>query len=339
MLDGAARLDGLFVECVRMGMPALAMTDHGNVFGAFEFWTKAKEHGIKPIVGMEGYLSPGSRHERKRVVLAGSANGGDDPGEMYTHMTLLAEDTEGLHNLFRLSSLASLEGYYYKPRMDRELLATYSKGIIATTGCPSGEVQRLLQQDQFDAACQAAADYRDIFGRENFYCELMDHGIDIECRVRDDLLRLKEALDLPGVATNDVHCTSAEDAKAHEVLLCVQTGRTMSDPNRFKFDAPNFYLKSPQEMRAQWDGEFPEACDNTLRIAERVHVEFTEGRNLLPQFPVPEGESGTSWLVKEVERGLQRLPEWRTRHSSPPGRLRGRRDLQDGFPWLLPGDC
>jgi DNA polymerase-3 subunit alpha len=305
MLDGAARLDDLFAECVRMGMPALAMTDHGNVFGAYEFWKKANVHGVKPIIGMEGYLSPGSRHERKRVVLAGGSNDVDNPGEMYTHMTLLAENTEGMHNLFRLSSLASLEGYYYKPRMDRELLAAYGKGIIATTGCPSGEVQRLLQQDKFGAACQAAADYRDIFGRDNFYCELMDHGIEIERRVRDDLVRLKKTLELPGLATNDLHYTFPEDAKPHEVLLCVQTGKTMSDPNRFKFDAQDFYLKSPAQMREQWDGEFPEACDNTLRIAERVHVEFTEGRDLMPRFPVPAGESEASWLVKEVERGLQ----------------------------------
>jgi DNA polymerase-3 subunit alpha len=293
-----------------MGMPALAMTDHGNVFGAYEFWKKANAHGVKPIIGMEGYLSPGSRHERKRVVLAGGSNDVDNPGEMYTHMTLLAENTEGMHNLFRLSSLASLEGYYYKPRMDRELLAAYGKGIIATTGCPSGEVQRLLQQDKFGAACQAAADYRDIFGRENFFCELMDHGIEIERRVRDDLVRLKKTLELPGLATNDLHYTFPEDAKPHEVLLCVQTGKTMSDPNRFKFDAQDFYLKSPAQMREQWDGEFPEACDNTLRVAERVHVEFTEGRDLMPRFPVPAGESEASWLVKEVERGLrQRFPD------------------------------
>jgi DNA polymerase-3 subunit alpha len=238
-------------------------------------------------------------------VLARGSNDVDNPGEMYTHMTLLAENTEGMHNLFRLSSLASLEGYYYKPRMDRELLAAYGKGIIATTGCPSGEVQRLLQQDKFGAACQAAADYRDIFGRDNFFCELMDHGIEIERRVRDDLVRLKKTLELPGLATNDLHYTFPEDAKPHEVLLCVQTGKTMSDPNRFKFDAQDFYLKSPAQMREQWDGEFPEACDNTLRVAERVHVEFTEGRDLMPRFPVPAGESEASWLVKEVERGLQ----------------------------------
>ena len=191
MLDGAARLDDLFKESARMEMPALAMTDHGNVFGAYEFWRKAKAHGVKPIIGMEGYLSPGSRHERKRATLGGQTVSDDNPGEMYTHMTLLAENNEGMHNLFRLSSLASLEGYYYKPRMDRELLETYGKGIIATTGCPSGEVQRLLQRGDFDGACQAASDYRDIFGEDNFFCELMDHGIEIEHRVRDGDTRLR----------------------------------------------------------------------------------------------------------------------------------------------------
>ena len=304
MLDGAARLDDLFAEAARMGMPALAMTDHGNTFGAYEFWKKSKAHGVKPIIGMEGYLAPGSRHERKRATLGGQVISDDNPGQMYTHMTLLAENTEGMHNLFRLSSLASLEGYYYKPRMDRELLETYGKGIIATTGCPSGEVARYLQQDDFDGACQAASDYRDIFGADNFFCELMDHGIEIERRVRDDLYDLKKKLDLPGLATNDLHYTYAKDAKPHEVLLCVQTGKTMNDPNRFRFDAQDFYLKSAQEMRAQWDGVFPEACDNTLAIAERVNIEFTEGRDLQPVAPVPEGETEGSWLVKEVERGL-----------------------------------
>jgi DNA polymerase-3 subunit alpha len=306
MLDGAARLDDLFKEAARMEMPALAMTDHGNVYGAYEFWRKAKAHGVKPIIGMEGYLSPGSRHERKRATLGGQQVSDDNPGEMYTHMTLLAENTDGMHNLFRLSSLASLEGYYYKPRMDRELLETYGKGIIATTGCPSGEVQRLLQQDRFDDACQAASDYRDIFGKDNFFCELMDHGIAIEKQVQEDLFRLKKLLDLPGLATNDLHYTYADDAKPHEVLLCVQTGKTLADPGRFKFDAQDFYLKSAAEMRAQWDPQFPEACDNTLLIAERVDVGFTEGQDLMPRAPVPDGETEESWLVKEVERGLQR---------------------------------
>ncbi|WFG42200.1 DNA polymerase III subunit alpha [Pseudonocardia alni] len=308
MLDGAARLDDLFSEAAKHEMPAIAMTDHGNVYGAFEFWRKAKAHDVKPIIGMEGYLAPGSRHERKRTALGnGSEN---NPDLMYTHMTLLAENTEGMHNLFRLSSLASLEGYYYKPRMDRELLEKYGKGLIATTGCPSGEVARLLQQHDFDAACQAASDYRDIFGKDNFFLELMDHGIEIEKRVQEDLFRLKDKLDLPGLATNDLHYTYPDDTKAHEVLLCVQTGKTLADPNRFKFDAQDFYLKSAAEMRQLWDPIHPEACDNTLLVAERCNIDFTTGQDLQPKAPVPEGETEESWLIKEVERGLHmRFPD------------------------------
>ncbi len=305
MLDGAARVKDLFAEAARMGMPAVAVTDHGNVFGAYDFWKQAKAAGVKPIIGMEGYLAPGSRFDRKRVAVGGVGTSDDNPGEMYTHMTLLAHNREGLHNLFRLSSLASLEGYYYKPRMDRELLAQHAGGIIATTGCPSGEVNRLLQQGRYDAARQAAADYRDIFGRDNFFCELMDHGIGIERQTREDLIRLAKDLGLPFVATNDLHYTYAHDADAHEVLLCVQTGKTMADPNRFKFDARDFYLKSPQEMRHLWR-EFPQACDNTLLIAERVDVSFDEDADLMPQFPVPEGETEDSWLRQEVARGLAR---------------------------------
>ncbi|MDQ1619219.1 MAG: polymerase subunit alpha [Actinomycetota bacterium] len=306
MLDGAARLTDLFHEAGRMGMPALAMTDHGNVFGAYDFWKKANAAGVKPIIGTEAYLTPGThRTDRSRVRWA---DGGDDDvsgGGAYTHMTMWAENTPGMHNLFRLSSLASLEGQYYKPRMDRELLQTYAKGIIATTGCPGGEVQTLLRIGRYDDAVRSAAEFRDIFGKDNFFCEVMDHGLPVEQRVRADLLRLAKDLDLPLVATNDLHYTYAKDAEAHAILLCVQAGRTLADPNRFKFDADDFYLKTPEEMRDVWR-DLPEACDNTLAIAERCDVAFTEGANLMPRFPVPEGESEESWLVKEVERGLVR---------------------------------
>jgi DNA polymerase-3 subunit alpha len=313
MLDGAARVKDLFAEAARMEMPALAMTDHGNLFGAYEFWKAGRAAGVKPIIGMEGYYVPiGSRFDR--APFSFGADVGQDVGDEgtakgkvnYTHMTLLAETTEGLHNLFRISSLASLEGQYRKyPRFDRDLLDKHGTGIIATTGCPSGEVNRWLQVGQYERARQAAADYRDILGRDNFFCEVMDHGIEIERRTMPDLLRLAKDLGLPLIATNDLHYTYAADADAHEVLLCVQTGKTMADPNRFRFDARDFYLKSAEEMRALWS-EHPEACDNTLSIAERCNVEFTEGANLMPRFPVPEGETEESWLVKEVDRGLAR---------------------------------
>ncbi len=309
MLDGAARIRDLFAEAEQMGMPALAMTDHGNVFGAYEFWSAAKATGVKPIIGTEAYLTPGtSRFDRTRVRWGDSqSNAGDDVSGSgaYTHLTLLAETTAGMHNLFRLASLASLEGFYFKPRMDREILARHHDGLIATTGCPGGEVQTRLRLGQYDEARRAAADMRDLFGAENYFCELMDHGIEVERRVRGDLLRLARDLGLPLLATNDLHYTRESDAPAHEVLLCVQSGSRLDDPRRFKFEGSGYYLRSPAEMRRLFD-ELPEACDNTLLIAERCHVEFTEGADLMPRFPVPDGESETSWFVTEVEAGLRR---------------------------------
>ncbi|MGN6334300.1 MAG: DNA polymerase III subunit alpha [Motilibacteraceae bacterium] len=312
MLDGAARLKDLFAEASRMGMPALAMTDHGNTFGAYDFWRQARGAGVKPIIGTEAYLTPGHTHRTDKTRVRWGNGGEDDVsgGGAYTHMTLLAETTAGMHNLFRLSSLASLEGYYYKPRMDRELLQTYGKGLIATTGCPSGEIQTLLRLGRYEDAKTSAGEFRDIFGRENFFCELMDHGLGIETRIRQDLLRLAKEMSLPLVATNDLHYTYKDDATAHEVLLCVQSGSTLADPNRFRFDAQDFYLKSADEMRSLWR-EHPEACDNTLLIAERCDVSFTEGEGrYMPRFPCPEGENEESWFVKEVERGLHdRFPQ------------------------------
>jgi DNA polymerase-3 subunit alpha len=307
MLDGAARLKELFKEAARMEMPALAMTDHGNVFGAYDFYRQAKAAGVKPIVGMESYVTPGtSRFDKTRVRWAEGGENDVSGGGAYTHMTLLAETSEGVHNLFRIASYASLEGYFYKPRADRELLERYGKGLIATTGCPSGEIQTWLRIGDYAKARRAAADFRDIFGAENFYLELMDHGLEIESRVRDGLLKLKDDLGLKAVATNDLHYTYAHDADAHEVLLCVQSGKTLADPNRFKFDAKGFYLKSPEQMRALWDSEVPGACDTTLEIAERIgsYDEVFAHRNLMPRFPVPAGETEETWLRKEVERGL-----------------------------------
>jgi DNA polymerase-3 subunit alpha len=304
MLDGAARVGDLMTAAVEQGMPAIAVTDHGNTFGAFDFWNQATNAGIKPIIGTEAYLTPGTHRSEKTRVRWG--NGGEDDvsgSGAYTHMTLLAETTEGMHNLFRLSSKASIEGYYFKPRMDRELLETYGTGLIATTGCPSGEVQTRLRLGQYAEARQAAADYRDIFGKDNFFVELMDHGLGIERRVMADLIRLSDDLGIPRVATNDLHYTHAHDSSAHEILLCVQSGSTLADPNRFKFDAQEFYLKTPAQMR-QLFRDYPDACDNTLLIAERCDVQFNTSANYMPRYPVPEGESEESWFVKEVEAGL-----------------------------------
>ncbi|MFV0452670.1 MAG: DNA polymerase III subunit alpha [Propioniciclava sp.] len=306
MLDGAARLKDMVAAAEQMEMPALAVTDHGNVFGAYEFYKTAQGSAVKPIIGLEAYLTPRThRSERKRVQFGDGT--GDDVASKgaYTHMTMWASTTAGMHNLFRLSSLSSLEGFFYKPRADRELLNRYADGLIATTGCPSGEVQTFLRLGQFDQAVEAAAEFADIFGRGNFYVELMDHGLDIETRVREDLLRLAKKLDLPLVATNDSHYVHASDATAHDTLLCVSSGSNKDTPGRFQFNGDGYYLKSAGEMRQLFSG-LPEACDNTLVIAERCAVEFTEGTGTyMPQFPVPAGHTEESWFIAEVESGLR----------------------------------
>ncbi len=309
MLDGAARLRDLFGEAARLGMPALAVTDHGNLYGAYDFFQHAAAAGIKPVIGIEAYLTPGtSRFERTRVRWAEGGENDVSGGGAYTHLTMLAGDAQGLHNLFRLASYSSLEGYFYKPRADRELLHRYGRGLIGMTGCPSGEVQTWLKIGDYEKACAAAGELRDIFGPDNFHLELMDHGLDIETRVRADLLRLGRRLGLKPVATNDLHYTYAGDAAAHEVLTCVQSGSTMADPKRFKLDGRDYYLKPADQMRALWDTEVPGACDNTLEIAERIgdYGPVFASRNLLPQFPVPPGETEESWLRSEVWRGLGR---------------------------------
>ncbi|MBJ7357924.1 DNA polymerase III subunit alpha, partial [Nocardioides sp.] len=312
MLDGAARLTQLTQRAAELGQPAVAMTDHGNVFGAYEFYSKAKAAGVKPIIGIEAYFTPNiSRFERKGVNFYGGGPDDVSARGAYTHMTLLSESTEGMHNLFRLSTGAWRDGFFKHPRMDRELLSQHSRGIIGTTGCPSGEVQVHLRHGNYDAARQAAADFQDILGRDNYFLELMDHGLELETRVRDGLVRLARDLQIPMLATNDSHYVMREDAPSQEHLLCINSGSTMDIPagdgpgQRFAFSGDGYYLKSSAEMREIWR-ELPEACDNTLLIAERCDVRFTEGNGtFMPRFPCPEGESEDSWLVKEVEKGLR----------------------------------
>lgn len=309
MLDGAARVGPLIDAAVEQGMPAIAVTDHGNMFGAHDFWTAATSSGIKPIIGTEAYLTPGTdRRDKTRVRWGDGGENDVGGGGAYTHMTLLARNNVGMHNLFRLSSLASIEGFYYKPRMDRDLLSRYAEGVIATTGCVGGEVQTRLRLGQYDEARAAAAEFQDIFGKENFYCEIMDHGIDIERRTMSELLTLAKELGMPLVATNDLHYTHAGDAEAHAALLCVQSGSTLDDPNRFKFDSQEFYLKSAAEMRSLF-ADHPEAISNTLLIAESCDVSF-EKRDLMPRFPVPQGHTEATWFAAEVDRGLtERFPD------------------------------
>ncbi|MFI8632253.1 DNA polymerase III subunit alpha [Microbacterium sp. NPDC077663] len=335
MLDGAAKIGAMTQAAADYGMPAIAVTDHGNTFAAFEFYRAAQSAGVKPIIGLEAYVTPGTHRSDKSRVAWGSPDQKSDDvsgSGAYTHMTMWSQSTEGMHNLFRLSSLSSIEGYYFKPRMDRDLLQTYGKGLIATTGCPSGEVQTRLRLGQYEAARAAAAEFQDIFGKENYFAEIMDHGLSIERRVMTDLIRLSKDLGIPLVATNDSHYTHQHEADAHAALLCVQSGSTLDDPNRFKFDGDGYYIKTAQEMR-QLFRDHPEACDNTLLIAERCEVEFNTSANYMPRFPVPDGETEDSWLIKEVEAGLHyRYPD------GIPDRVRKQAEyetgiiLQMGFP-------
>ncbi|MCV2393409.1 DNA polymerase III subunit alpha [Actinotalea sp. M2MS4P-6] len=315
MLDGAARVEELLTYAEELGQKAIAITDHGYLFGAFDFWQRARNHGIKPIIGVEAYLTPGtSRFDQTRVRFGDDSQSGDDVSARgaYTHLTIVSETTAGMHNLFRLGSMASLEGQMGKwPRMDRELLSRYSEGLIAFSGCASGEIQTRLRLGQWDEAVRTATELQDIFGRDNFYVELMDHGIDIERRAMPDLLRLAKHIGAPLVASNDSHYTRKEDAHAHEALLAVQSGSTLLEPTydqggtRFAFSSDSFYLWTAREMRDLWS-EYPEACDNTLLIAERCDVAFNTSANYMPKFPVPAGEDEQSWFVKEIETGLRR---------------------------------
>lgn len=312
MLDGMAKVDLLAEEVKRQGMPAVGMTDHGNMFGSDAFYRKMVDAGIKPIIGIEAYLAPESRFNKQRVRWGEPHQKSDDVSASgaYLHQTMLAETATGLRNLFYLSSMASYEGQLGKwPRMDAELIAENATGIIATTGCPSGDVQTRLRLGQFDEALEAAAMWQDIYGKDNYFLELMDHGLDIENRVRSELLEIGRKLDLPPLVTNDCHYVLKSQAEAHEAMLCVQTGKTLADPDRFKFDGDGYYIKSAEEMRVTWDNMVPGACDNTLLIAERVqdYGEIWEPHthDRMPIADVPDRHTPTSWLTHQVMEGLK----------------------------------
>jgi DNA polymerase III subunit alpha len=344
MLDGAAKIAALVAEAERLGMPAVAMTDHGNLYGADEFYRVASRSTVKPIIGIEAYVAPANRFHRKPVFWGQVHQRGTDElgeggdvsgGGAYTHLTLLAQDATGLRNLLRLSSLASIEGYYRKPRMDHELLERHATGIIATTGCPSGEVQTRLRLGQRAEAMRAASDLKDLFGAGNLYLELMDHGLAIERSVREGLLEIGRVLDLPPLATNDSHYVTRDQAAMHAALLCVQSGKTLTDPTRFRFDGDGYHLASPAEMRARWDAEVPGASDNTLEVAMRIasYGEVFQHRDRMPVYDVPEGHDAASWLRHTVAEGLRRrLPD------GVPDSYRDRADfeidviVQKGFP-------
>ncbi len=290
MLDGAARLDALVAKAVSDGQPAVGITDHGNMYGILDFYKECNKQGVKPVLGIEAYLAHDHRSERPPRRGKVDDSGGDTEGgkKLYYHLTLLAESNEGYRNLIQLSSLAFLEGYYYKPRMDWELLDKYSSGLIATTGCLGGHVLQSLLNGDEKGALEKAARLQDIFGRDNLFVELQDHGLAAQHETNPKLIEIARRIGAPILATNDSHYTHRSDHEAHDALLCVQTGALMSDPKRFKFEGNEHYLKTAAEMRSLFR-HYPEACDNTLWVAERADVKIEFGKAQLPLFPVPEG--------------------------------------------------
>ena len=294
MLDGASRLDEAIAAAVADGQPAMAITDHGNMYGVLDFYRGCKDQGIKPIIGTEIYLAHESRHERPSRRGRADDSGGDTGGgkKLYYHAILMAENNVGYQNSIQLSSKAYMEGYHYKPRADWELMEQYAEGIIATSGCLGGHVLQSLMQGQHDAALEHAARFQDIFERDNFFIELQDQGIPEQRTTNPQLLEIARKINAPILATNDSHYTHQHDAEAHDALLCVQTGSLLSDTDRFKFHGDGHYIKTAGEMRRLF-GEVPEACDNTLWIAERCDVEIEFGKPQLPEFPLPEGSRPT----------------------------------------------
>jgi DNA polymerase-3 subunit alpha len=295
LLDGMSRMPELMDRAKELGFEAIALTDHGVLYGAIEFYEEARSRGIKPILGCEVYVAT-RKHTQKEPKL-------DD--RQY-HLTLLAKNDQGYQNLVKLATLAQLEGFYYKPRVDHELLEQYSEGLICLSGCPSGEIPRALQDGNEDKARETALLYRDLFGAENFYIEIQDHDMDWERQVTEKLVKLARDLDLPLVATNDGHYTRREDAKAHDVLMCIQTNSNVDDANRMRMESEAFYLRSAEEM---WEtfAELPEALTNTVKIAEQCNVELALDQRILPHFEVPEGHDARSYLHERCTAGLEAL--------------------------------
>jgi DNA polymerase-3 subunit alpha len=295
LLDGAIRFEEAFDLAKRYGMKAVALTDHGNMFGAIEFYQLAIKHGIKPIVGCEVYVSPGSRFEKR----AGEG------GEGNYHLTLLAKNQTGYFNLLKLVSLAHLEGFYYKPRVDKELLSRYQEGLIALSGCMKGEIAVHASRGEMKKAVQAAEDYRRIFEGGRFFIEVQNNGVENQLQVNERLLEIGRQLSVPPVATNDCHYLTRKDAKAQEVLLCIQTGKTLQDSDRMRFASDEFYFKSPQEMTTLFQ-DAPEAIARTLEIAEKCNLEMRFDEKHIPRIAVPAGETAEGYLEKLARQGLER---------------------------------
>lgn len=290
LLDGSARINELIDEVDKLGMDSIAITDHGSMFGVIEFYKQAVKKGIKPILGCEVYITKGDYKEHK-------------DRDQY-HLILLAENQEGYSNLLKIVSEGFVNGFYYKPRIDKELLKKHSSGIIALSACLGGEVQKHLMYDEFEQAKSVALEYSSIFGEENFYLELQDHGMREQKLVNKQLIKLSRETDIPLVATNDMHYIKREDAKVHDTLLCIQTGKTRNEEKRMKFPSDEFYLKSYDEMRLLFPNA-EEALENTQKIAERCNVELDFDTVHLPEYDVPEGFTNSEYLRKLCTEGLR----------------------------------
>ncbi|OGW29134.1 MAG: DNA polymerase III subunit alpha [Nitrospirae bacterium GWC2_57_13] len=301
LLDGAIRIDDLVNKARELRMPAVAITDHGNIFGALEFYQKAMKAGVKPIVGCEIYVAPGSRFEK-------STPGGHQDEASY-HLLLLVRNRQGYRNLVKLVTAGYLEGFYYRPRIDKELLRQHSEGLIGSSACLGGEVPSLLLQNRYEDAKKAALEYQDILGKENFYFELQDNGIPEQEQANRELIRLSLETGIPLIATNDCHYLDMDDHKSHDALLCIQTGKIVKDTNRMHFSSETFYVKTPEEMKKSF-AHVPEAISNTIAIAERCNLELELGKYHLPHFPVPEGFTLESYMAEMARKGLaERLQE------------------------------
>ncbi|MBQ1490972.1 MAG: DNA polymerase III subunit alpha, partial [Blautia sp.] len=294
LLDGANKIKEYVARVKELGMGAAAITDHGVMYGVIDFYKEAKAAGINPILGCEVYVAPGSRFDKS----------GADQSERYFHLVLLAENNEGYQNLMKIVSRGFTEGYYYKPRVDLELLREYHSGIIALSACLAGEVARYLSRGLYDEAKEAALRYRDIFGEGNFFLELQDHGIPTQRQVNASLLRMSQETGIELVCTNDIHYTYEQDADAHDILLCLQTGKKLSDENRMRYEGGQYFVKSMEQMAALFPYA-PEALENTYKIAQRCHVDIEFGVTKLPRFDVPEGYTSWEYLQKLCWDGLE----------------------------------
>src|SRR5215472_2006154 len=296
MLDGACDVEKLCHRAKELSMPAVAMTDHGNIFGAVHFVNAAKAAGIKPIIGCELYVCKKADHRIDRT---------PPVGDTYNHLLVLAENEEGYRNLVKITSEASLHGFYYKPRVSKNFLAEHAKGLIALSGCLKGEVPEFLMEDKYEAARSTAATYVDIFGQQNFFLEIQDQGLELEHRIHPRLFRLEKDLGLPLVATNDSHYLCEDDAHAQDVMVCIQTAKSLQDPNRMKFQGSGFYVKSGEEMY-QVFRDAPQLLSRTLEIAERCHLRLEKISSPFPHFDVPPGYTLDSYFEQVTRVGFAR---------------------------------